>query len=89
MTLVLFKEWVERLNGQMQLQKRNILLLVDNCAAHPDVEVSNVKLVFLPLNTTSRLHHRGAQGALPQAPDPARACRDGRGAHRHRAQQAR
>ena len=55
MTSLLFKEWVERLNRQMQLQERNILLFVDNCAAHPDVQVSNVKIVFLPPNTTSRL----------------------------------
>ena len=55
MTSVLFKEWVERLNGQMQLQKRNILLFVDNCAAHPDVQASNIKMVFLPPNTMSRL----------------------------------
>ena len=30
-------------------------MFVDNCAAHPDVQLSNVKLVFLPPNTTSRL----------------------------------
>ena len=39
----------------MQLQERNILLFVANCAAHPDVQVSNVKIVFLPPNMTSSL----------------------------------
>ncbi|KAI0242354.1 hypothetical protein LSAT2_013946 [Lamellibrachia satsuma] len=41
--------------GKMKGQKRNILMFVDNCGAHPDVKLSNIKLVFLPPNTTSRL----------------------------------
>ena len=39
----------------MKIQKRKILLLIDNCPAHPPVTASNVRLVFLPPNTTSRL----------------------------------
>lgn len=32
------------------------MLLLDNASAHPpDLKLSNVKLVFLPTNTTSRL----------------------------------
>ena len=34
-------------------QKRKILLLIDNCPAHPLTEQSNVKVVYLPVNTTS------------------------------------
>ena len=49
------KAWLERLNGSMKLQGRNILLFVDNCGAHPDTQPSNLKVVFLPPNTTSRL----------------------------------
>ena len=41
--------------SKMKAQKRNILMFVDNCGAHPDVKLSNIKLVFLPPNTTSRL----------------------------------
>ena len=52
MKIILFKEQLERLNAHMKLQKRNILLFVDNCSAH----LSNVKLVFLPPNTTLRPH---------------------------------
>lgn len=48
MTSTLFQEWLDRLNAKMKIQKRSILLFVDNCAAHPDVEMSNVKVVFLP-----------------------------------------
>ena len=31
------------------------MLFLDNCSAHPDVVCSNIKLSFLPPNTTSRL----------------------------------
>ncbi|KAI0221967.1 Tigger transposable element-derived protein 6, partial [Lamellibrachia satsuma] len=55
MTSVLFKEWLDKLNSKMKLQGRNILLFVDNCGAHPEVKLTNVKMVFLPPNTTSRL----------------------------------
>ena len=52
---LLFNGWLQRLDGKMWAQKRNILLLLDNCVAHLDVQLANVKLVFLPPKTTSRL----------------------------------
>ena len=55
MTGVLFSEWLERLNAKVKAQKRNILMFLDNCGAHPKLQFSNIKLVFLPPNTTSRL----------------------------------
>ena len=39
----------------MKRQGRHILLLLDNCPSHPDIKLSNVKLQFLPKNTTSEL----------------------------------
>ncbi|XP_008180069.1 tigger transposable element-derived protein 4-like [Acyrthosiphon pisum] len=37
-------------------QKRKIILFVDSCPAHPrDIPTTNIKLVFLPPNTTSKL----------------------------------
>ena len=30
-------------------------MVVDNCLAHPDVQLTNIKLVFLPPNTTCKL----------------------------------
>ncbi|KAL5017880.1 hypothetical protein ScPMuIL_003602 [Solemya velum] len=37
----------------MKREKRQIILFVDNCPTHPAVnDLKNVKLVFLPLNTT-------------------------------------
>ena len=55
MTRLLFEEFVywfdERMNG------KKILLLVDNCPAHPKVieGLSNVELFFLPPNTTTNI----------------------------------
>ena len=55
MTSALFKMWLDRLNNKMKAEGRNILLFLDRCTAHPDVELSHVKLRFLPPNTTARL----------------------------------
>ena len=55
MTSKLFSEWCDKLNSKMRASRRKILLFVDNCSAHPAVTLSNLKLVFLPPNTTSRL----------------------------------
>ena len=54
MTSDLFREWLEFWDRQLVQIKRNILLLVDNCSAHPhSIGVVNIKLHFLPPNTTS------------------------------------
>ena len=38
----------------MKSQNRKFLLLIDNCPAHPrDIQLSNVRIEFLPPNTTS------------------------------------
>lgn len=55
MTSALFKMWLGKLNNKMKAEGRNILLFLDRCTAHPDVELSHVKLRFLPPNTTARL----------------------------------
>ena len=55
MTTDLFTEWLKSVNNKMGAQHRKILLLVDNCSAHPDITLEHVKLTFLPPNTTSRL----------------------------------
>ncbi|XP_062511839.1 tigger transposable element-derived protein 6-like [Corticium candelabrum] len=55
MTSQLFENWLNKVNIKMKSEERSILLFVDNCTAHPDVVRSNVKLVFLPPNTTSKL----------------------------------
>ena len=52
---VVFQQWLDKLNSKMKRDNRSILLFIDNCTAHPDVQFSNVRLLFLPPNTTSKL----------------------------------
>jgi hypothetical protein len=52
----IFKEVLEEINKNMIKQNRKILFFVDNCSAHPEnLKFSNVKIMFLPANTTARL----------------------------------
>lgn len=39
----------------MKRQGRHILLVIDNASSHVDMQLSNVKIVFLPPNLTSEL----------------------------------
>jgi hypothetical protein len=55
MTRDIFHSWLKAMNNKFQRQNRKILLFVDNCSAHPDVQLSNIKVKFLPPNTTSKL----------------------------------
>lgn len=56
MTAGLFEEFLSLLDRRMASQNRNIILFLDQCAAHPkQVTLQNVKLVFLPANTTTHL----------------------------------
>lgn len=56
MTRVIFKEWLKKLNKKMKNNGRKIILFIDNCSAHTDLPaLTNVKVIFLPANTTSKL----------------------------------
>ena len=55
MTSDIFESWLDKINSNMAAQCRSIVLFIDNCTAHPDVVRSNVKLMFPPPNTTSKL----------------------------------
>ena len=56
MTHALFKEFLMYLDNKMECSNRKIVLFLDQCPAHSkQVELNNVKLVFLPANTTSHL----------------------------------
>ena len=51
---VLFDDWVRDVNKKFQAKGRKVALIIDTNPAHPIIEnLSHVKLVFLPPNTTS------------------------------------
>ena len=53
MTTTIFSDWVKQWDKKLT---RNIILLIDNCTAHPtNLQLKHIKLVFLPANTTSIL----------------------------------
>ena len=54
MTTKIFVEFLNLVN-KMKKQKCHIILLLDNCPGHPDIQLFNIKLKFLPKNTTSHL----------------------------------
>ena len=55
MTSTIFETWVKKLDINMKNSNRNIALVVDNCTAHPVIHgLTNVRLVFLPPNTTAK-----------------------------------
>src|SRR6266516_4411090 len=54
----ILQTWIKQVNEQMRRQQRNILLLVDNVSSHQLGEnevLSNIRLHFLPPNTTAHL----------------------------------
>ena len=54
MTSDIWTDWLKKMDNLMRCKKRPIVMLCDNCAAHSsDVRLTNIKLVFLPPNTTS------------------------------------
>jgi len=64
MTSKIFEKYLRDWDAELGKTKRKILLLVDNCPAHPNVKsLQNIKLVFLPANTTSILQPMG-QGVI-------------------------
>ena len=53
MTSVLFENWLTDLDKRMRRENRKIAMIIDNCPAHPTVDLTNIDLLFLPPNTTS------------------------------------
>ena len=54
MTSVLFEKWLTDWDRELKLKSRNILLILDNCAAHPNLDwLTNIQLQFPPPNTTA------------------------------------
>jgi hypothetical protein len=56
MTSDIFTAELREWDQELHRKKRKILLMVDNCKAHPSVPgLTSIKLVFLPPNTTAKL----------------------------------
>jgi hypothetical protein len=56
MTSKIFQQYVSKWNNGLRRKNWKILLLVGNCPVHPHIQdLSNIKLVFLPPNTTTVL----------------------------------
>jgi len=54
-TQVIMENWLKMFNEKMKRQGRHVLLFLDNATCHPNITLSNVKIIFFPPNTTSRL----------------------------------
>ena len=55
MTTKIFKHWLQEYDRKMALENREVLLVVDNCTAHPKPETLSLKateVIFLPPNTS-------------------------------------
>ena len=51
----IFTEYVRKLDAKFYTEGRKIVLIIDNCPAHPEIaDLKAVELVFLPPNTTSK-----------------------------------
>lgn len=56
MTSSIFESWIRKLDRRFHVQARQVVMFVDNCPAHPEIDnLRAIKLVFLPPNTTSVL----------------------------------
>ena len=56
MTGILFEEWLRKFDSSFRAESRKVALLIDNCPAHLEIKnFTNIKLIFLPPNTTSVL----------------------------------
>lgn len=54
MTSDIFEKVLRKWDSQLRNNKKKIILFIDNCPAHPKIEnLTNIKLAFLPPNTTS------------------------------------
>jgi hypothetical protein len=53
MTTGIFTDYLEHFNACMAAQGRMVALILDNAPCHPRVQMSNIRLFFLPPNTTA------------------------------------
>ena len=54
MTSSIFSDFLKKWNRRLGIQKRKVLLFMDNCTAHKvNMRLANIDIKFLPANTTS------------------------------------
>ena len=53
MTSTLWEEWLRSWDRELIRQKRKVALVVDNAPGHPSLKLENIRLFYLPPNTTS------------------------------------
>ena len=55
MNSFLFDDWIKELEKKFEKENRKVIVIVDNCPAHPIIQGSkDVELVLLPPNITSK-----------------------------------
>ncbi|XP_029655823.1 tigger transposable element-derived protein 7-like [Octopus sinensis] len=52
MTRDIFIQWLFLVNERIKMEKRKILIILDNASCHENKSLSNIELLFLPKNTT-------------------------------------
>ena len=57
MTSAIFQDWLLDLDKLYRMQQRKVLLLLDNAPTHivGSLELTSLKIIFLPPNTTSKI----------------------------------
>lgn len=53
MTADIMTTWLHEFDAKMKKQNRKVVLFLDNATSHSKIALDNVKLIFLPPNTTS------------------------------------
>lgn len=54
MTCTIMEEWLKNFDRRMGMERRKILLFLDNASSHPkDIRLTNIQIIFLPPNCTS------------------------------------
>ena len=56
MTSEVFGQCVRDFDAIVIFEGKHVALLLDNAPCHPNMHLTNVKLVFLPANTTTGTH---------------------------------
>ena len=55
MNSFLFDDWIKELEKKFEKENRKVIVIVDNCPAHPIIQGSkDVDFVLLPQNITSK-----------------------------------